>query len=110
MTSEGRTLSVESPIRERSLNGQPQPVSRITRRCARCSACFIRSAPGKTGLRGIWTQEGRWYCSQECFDLAEHTCCMCPDQTPPLPCCNAGHRHKGGDSATEAPTDSGEAT
>ena len=20
-----------------------------------------------------------------------HFCCMCPKQTPPLPCCNAGH-------------------
>ena len=22
---------------------------------------------------------------------AGHVCCNCPDQTPPLPCCNPGH-------------------
>lgn len=55
------------PIRQRSAKGHPPPFSEFTRRCARCRACFLGLAAGKTGERGLW-REWSWYCSQECFD------------------------------------------
>lgn len=54
------------PIRQRSAKGLPKPFSPITRRCARCGACFLGLAAGKTGERGIWAHDLTWYCSQEC--------------------------------------------
>jgi hypothetical protein len=54
------------PIRQKSTGGQP-PARPFMRRCHRCSADFLGLAAGKTGERGLW-HEGRWYCSQECYD------------------------------------------
>lgn len=53
------------PVRQKSLNGEPKPTTSISRCCHKCGASFILSAPGKTGLRGIW-HEWRWFCSVEC--------------------------------------------
>ncbi len=57
----------ESPIRQKSANGQPRPTTSIERTCKRCGASLVGLAPGKTGERGIW-DSWAWYCSQECFD------------------------------------------
>lgn len=54
------------PVRKRSANGLPPPFNDIVRRCARCGACFLGLAPGKTGERGIWDGAWSWYCSEEC--------------------------------------------
>lgn len=55
------------PIRQGSLNGEPKPLTSIERVCAECGASFFRSAPGITGLAGIWLN-WKWYCSQECLE------------------------------------------
>jgi hypothetical protein len=57
------------PIRQHSLHGVPKPGTSIERRCHTCGASFIRSAPGKTGERGIW-RDWHWYCSTECDPTA----------------------------------------
>lgn len=53
------------PLRQKSANGQPRPLSQFTRTCQKCDACFIGLAPGKTGERGIW-KGWTWWCSVEC--------------------------------------------
>lgn len=63
--------SVESglpahPVRERSVHGEPKPTTSIERTCRACGASFLGLAPGKTGLRGIWTERSTWFCSVEC--------------------------------------------
>lgn len=68
MTQPAGTVALDWPIRQRSAKGEPKPFSPITRRCARCEACFLGLAAGKTGERGIWTEGLFWYCSQECAD------------------------------------------
>lgn len=53
------------PIREKSLNGEPKPLTSIERTCRKCGASFILTAPGKTHERGLW-RDWQWYCSREC--------------------------------------------
>lgn len=67
------TQGERTPIREKSLNGQPPRRESIVRGCDECGADFLAAAPGKTGLRGIWTECGRWLCSIECRDRQEAT-------------------------------------
>lgn len=56
------------PIRQKSAQGKPASPGKFARTCRNCDASFLLLAAGKTGERGIWTQCGHWYCSQECFD------------------------------------------
>lgn len=56
------------PIRQKSANGQPAEQWKYARTCHKCKASFLQLAPGKTGERGIWTNELIWFCSQECAD------------------------------------------
>ena len=58
----------EVPIRQKSAAGQPKPHTSITRTCRTCGACFIGLAAGKTGERGIWDDDWKWYCSAECAE------------------------------------------
>lgn len=53
------------PVRQKSLNGEPKPLTSIERTCKTCGASFIGSAAGRTGERGIW-RDWSWYCSAEC--------------------------------------------
>lgn len=55
-------------LREKSANGEPKPLTSIERRCVGCGASFLGLAPGKTGERGLWTSDLRWFCSVECQD------------------------------------------
>ena len=54
------------PVRVISAHGQPPPTTSIERRCERCGAGFLGLAVGKTGKRGLWSDDGRWWCSVEC--------------------------------------------
>jgi hypothetical protein len=55
------------PIRELSLNGEPKPITTITRTCRNCGACFVRShSKDGDGMTGVWTECGTWYCSRQC--------------------------------------------
>jgi hypothetical protein len=55
------------PVRQQSCWGSPKPSTSIERTCQCCGASFLKLAPGKTGLRGLW-RDSQWFCSQECFD------------------------------------------
>lgn len=56
-------------VRQRSANGLPPQRPQGVRSCRRCHADFVALAPGKTGLRGLWSERGGWWCSQECYDI-----------------------------------------
>ena len=58
-------MNARFPVRVKSANGKPAPVTSIERTCQKCGASFVLLAPGSTGECGVWDDMG-WYCSLEC--------------------------------------------
>lgn len=55
---------MDVPVRQRSAQGKPKPLSQFERTCRRCGASFVR-LDGGASERGIW-HDMVWYCSVEC--------------------------------------------
>lgn len=64
------TATAQTPLRQKSANGEPKPTWDMLRACHVCGAAWYDLDCGGATERGIWSSLGgmRWFCSVECWE------------------------------------------